>query len=152
MAIVEPELYFEDFAVDDIYTFGSKKVTQDDIISFAEQYDPQRFHIDPQLARETVFGELVASGLHTTCVCCGMAVRELFSRTAVVAGLGFEQISHPEPVKPGDVLSGRVEVSAIEGPEPDETGGRIDFEIVGENQSKNQVLSCTLLTLVETID
>jgi acyl dehydratase len=58
--------YFEDFQVGDIFDLGSTTVTEEEIIRFARQFDPQPFHTDPVLARDSIFGGLVASGWHTT--------------------------------------------------------------------------------------
>lgn len=145
------ELYFEDFEVGDTYKFGSHTITAEEIMQFAERYDPQRPHLDPDVAEETVFGELVASGLHTLCVCCRMAVDELFARTAVVAGVGFDRIRFLEPVRPGDELSGRIEVVRTE-PSPDRSGGYVDFELVGVAQNDEPVLRFVDLAIIESRD
>lgn len=101
----EIDLFSEDFEVGDTYEFGSHMITAEEIMQSAERYDPQRLHLDPDVAEETVFGELIASGLHTLCVCCWMAVDELFTRTAVVAGVDFYRIRFLEPVRPGPTNS-----------------------------------------------
>lgn len=55
----------------DRYTLGEKTetgsyaFTEENIIRFAKRYDPQRFHVDRQAARESLFGDLCASGWHT---------------------------------------------------------------------------------------
>ena len=60
-----PDLYFEDFEPDQIYELGSRTVSEEDIVSFAQQWDPQPFHVDATAAAESVFGGLIASGWHT---------------------------------------------------------------------------------------
>lgn len=45
--------YFEDYVVGSVYEFGSILVQEEDILSFARQYDPQNFHVDPEKAKET---------------------------------------------------------------------------------------------------
>ncbi|WP_436345926.1 MaoC/PaaZ C-terminal domain-containing protein [Natronorubrum sp. FCH18a] len=69
--------YYEDLAVGDVYETGSYTVTKEEIVDFAEQFDLKPFHVDEEAAAESIFGELVASGLHTLC----LSVR-LFSRTS----------------------------------------------------------------------
>ncbi len=44
---------------------GSVTFTADDIVRFAEKFDPQPFHIDAEAAKAYVFGALCASGWHT---------------------------------------------------------------------------------------
>ena len=54
--------YFEDYVVDATQEFGSIVVAQSEILSFARRYDPQTFHTDPQAAKESIYGGLIASG------------------------------------------------------------------------------------------
>lgn len=149
MTATEPELYFEDFEVGETFGYGSRVVTADDIVAFAEEYDPQPFHLSQEAAADTVFDELVASGLQTLCLCCRMAVDELFAKTAVLGGIGFDRIRYPHPVKPGDELSGHVEVVSTEITDRYPQGGRIDYEIVGVNSDGKTVMNCLDLALVE---
>ena len=60
-----PDLYFEDFEPGQVYELGSRTVTENEIVAFARQCDPQPFHVDPEAAKESVFGGLIASGWHT---------------------------------------------------------------------------------------
>ena len=59
--------YFDDFVVGQIYQSGEYQLTEEEIVAFARQYDPQPIHIDPDIARGTEFG-LIASGFHTAAV------------------------------------------------------------------------------------
>lgn len=47
---------------------GSYVFTADSIVEFARQFDPQRFHVDVEAAKQSVFGGLCASGWHTAAV------------------------------------------------------------------------------------
>lgn len=102
-------LYFEDLSVGKTWTVGSHTVTEAEIIEFAEQFDPQRQHIDPRAAEETMFGELVASGLHTLCLSTQLYITSTVD-IANMAGLGFDDVRWTKPVKPGDTLSLEIEV------------------------------------------
>jgi acyl dehydratase len=102
--------YFEDFKAGDSFKGGSIDVTQDNIIAFARDFDPQPFHLDPQAARETLFGELVASGWHTAAMTMRLfATSEIQIANGIIGG-GVEQMSWPRPVRPGDRLTVRIEV------------------------------------------
>ncbi|HBU41072.1 MAG TPA: acyl dehydratase, partial [Acidimicrobiaceae bacterium] len=50
--------YYEDFAVGESFTLGSVEMLEKEMIEFATQFDPQRFHIDPDAAAQTVYGGL----------------------------------------------------------------------------------------------
>lgn len=60
--------WFEDIEIGTISELGSHTFTREDIIAFAEKYDPQPFHLDEEAAKQTHFGGLVASGWHTAAV------------------------------------------------------------------------------------
>lgn len=145
----DPEMYFNDFQVGDTFACDSYRITEDEIISFARQWDPQRFHVNPEEARESMFEGLVASGLHTLCICCSLAVEELFKRTAVMGGIGFDRVRYPYPVRPGDVLTSFVKVVDMEDAPDHPGGGYVNFEIFGRNEDSKTVISLVDLALIE---
>ncbi|MFL5663950.1 MAG: MaoC family dehydratase [Ktedonobacteraceae bacterium] len=102
--------YFEDFQVGDIFDLGSTTVTEEEIISFARQFDPQPFHTDPVLARDSIFGGLVASGWHTTAMFMRLFFDGLLHDTASIASPGVDDVRWLKPVRPGDVLRARFTV------------------------------------------
>jgi acyl dehydratase len=102
--------YFEDFKAGDKFVGGSVDVTEDAIIAYAKQFDPQPFHTDPAAAKDTLFGELVASGWHTASMTMGLFATSDIRIVNGVIGGGVEQLSWPHPVRPGDRLSVRSEV------------------------------------------
>jgi acyl dehydratase len=53
--------YFEDISVGDHSESGEQHVDKDEMLDFARRYDPQYFHTDPEAAKASVFGEVVAS-------------------------------------------------------------------------------------------
>lgn len=102
-------LYYEDIQCGDSWTVGEYTMTKTEIIDFAEQFDPQAQHTDEEAAKDSMFGELVASGLHTLSVSVRLFILEL-DQIANIAGLGLDKIRWHEPVTPGMTLSLRVEV------------------------------------------
>lgn len=106
-------LYAEDFTAGQEFPFGSWKITDEDIVEFAEQWDPLPMHLDHDLAAVGPHGGLIASGLHTLVVYQRLVVDALWSRTAVIAGRGFERMRLLRPVRPGTVLTGSALISAV---------------------------------------
>ncbi len=102
--------YFEDFKVGDVFELGARSLTQEQIIGFAREYDPQPFHTDPEAAKSSMFGTLVASGWQTVAVFMSMLVRGLLLDTASMGSPGVDGVQWLKPVKPGDVLSARLRV------------------------------------------
>jgi len=118
---------FEDLSVGDTETFGSYTVTREEIIGFAEQYDPQPFHVDPEAAEQSPFGGLVASGWHTASMTMRMLVIGLLQEADTRGALGVDELRWLAPVEPGDTLTARTEVV---GKEPwDDAHGKVDVRI-----------------------
>lgn len=103
--------YFEDMTVGEQRSFGGYDVTEEEILAFAEQYDPQWFHTDPERAsEESVFGGLAASGWHTASMTMRMLVDHHFSDAASYGAVGVDELRWPNPTLPGETLSVTVEV------------------------------------------
>jgi acyl dehydratase len=113
--------YFEDFKVGDVAEFGPVTVTTEEIVEFAERFDPQPFHIDADAAARSAYGGLIASGWHTVALFMGMYVRGLLVDTASLGSSGVEELRWLAPVRPGDELRGR---STITGLQPSATNPR----------------------------
>jgi acyl dehydratase len=91
---------------------SSYTVTEEGIRAFAQQFDPQPFHIDPTAARGAFFGELVASGWHTAAVTMRLLATDALPLAEGIIGLGGE-INWPKPTRPGDILRVVCEVVEI---------------------------------------
>jgi acyl dehydratase len=103
------ERYFEDLKVGDRFKSGTYKATQEQIISFAREFDPQPFHLDADVAGKTMFGGLIGSGWHTAAVTMRLFVQTLsFAEGAI--GLGVDELRWPNALRPGDVLQVETEI------------------------------------------
>lgn len=101
------KLYWEDFAVGEKVEMGSHTFTEAEIIAFARQFDPQPFHIDPEAARRSVFGGLIASGWHTCSVGMRLMCENYVNRAISMGAPGVDSIRWPNPVRPGDTVTFR---------------------------------------------
>lgn len=102
--------YFEDYTPGLVIEFGDYPVTADEIIAFARLYDPQFFHTDPEAAKASIFGALVASGWHVGSMTMRMIVDHRISGASALASAGMDDVRFLKPVKPGDVLHARLTV------------------------------------------
>lgn len=100
-------MWWEDFKVGDSADIGSHRFTEDEIIAFARQFDPQPFHTDPQAAARSAFGGLIASGWHTCAIAMRLMVENYVNRAASLGSPGVDAIRWLKPVRPGDTLSYR---------------------------------------------
>ena len=105
-----PRKYFEDFRVGDIIQCGRKTVTKEEIIDFAQKFDPQPFHLDEKEAAATKFGGLVASGWHSCAVCMRLVVDAMLQGSANMGSPGVENIRWLKPLRPGNTVTATVRV------------------------------------------
>ena len=128
------ELYFEDFAAGQVYELGSRTVTEDEIVDFARQWDPQPFHVDAEAAKQSVFGGLIASGWQTGAIWMRMYVDAVLG-SAARGSPGIEELRWLAPVRPGDTLSGRLTVleATPSATKPDRGTIRIRGEMVNQD-------------------
>jgi acyl dehydratase len=102
--------YWEDFEEAETVELGSYEITREEILEFARKYDPQPFHLDEEAANAGPFGGLAASGWHTAAVFMRLFVTGLLNDSASRGSPGIEELRWTAPVRPGDVLTGRVRV------------------------------------------
>ncbi|WP_226481657.1 MaoC/PaaZ C-terminal domain-containing protein [Natrinema amylolyticum] len=121
--------YFEDIAIGDEETFGRWTVTRDEIVSFARKWDPQRFHVDPEAAKKSVHGGLIASGFHTVAVAMRLWVDEYLDDVANMGARYLSELAWHEPVRPGDTLAVSGEVLDETIPEHTDGHGYLDYEL-----------------------
>ena len=105
-----PRWFWEDFPAGQVRRFGDMAVTREAVIAFANQFDPQPFHLDDAAAEHSLFGGLSASGWHT----CAMAMRMMCDAylldSASLGSPGLDTLRWLKPVHPGDTLHMRMEV------------------------------------------
>lgn len=122
-------MYFEDVVIGTQTQTGSWTFTEEEIISFAQKYDPQAFHTDPEAAKSHEFGGIVASGFHIGAIWMKMTVENMArafaeleasrqspsegsgGRTAGISP-GFKKMRWLKPVRPGDTITYSNKVSA----------------------------------------
>lgn len=102
--------YFEDFQPGEVIDLGTRTLTGEEIVAFAEQFDPQSFHVDAEAAEASPFGGLIASGWHTASVFMRLYVDEVLADAASQGSPGVEELRWRRPVRPGMTLKGRVVV------------------------------------------
>lgn len=136
-------LHAEDLSTGDYFTLGSFSISADEIIAFAQHWDPQFFHLDEQRAAdEGYFGGLIASGIQTLAIYQRLMVDSLFNYWAVIGGTGIRDLQFRRPVRPGDTLSGTTVIDHIE-QQPERGRARIDYSGELVNQHNERVLILT---------
>jgi len=142
--------YFEDIEVGESYSYGNETITEDDIIRFAEQYDPQPIHTDPEAAKDSMFDELIASGWHTGALCMRLWAEATTEKEwAQGIGKGIEELKWIRPVHAGDTF--RIEFEVVDKyPSMDNTSyGNIHVKIDGYSQHDARVITFTSNGLIQ---
>ena len=110
--LMKPLLYLEDLHVGQKFVSGEHALDADQVMRYAREFDPQVFHTDPELAKDTFFQGLAASGWHTAGITMKLVVQSL-PMSAGVIGAGVEELSWPRPTRPDDVLHLESEILEI---------------------------------------
>lgn len=102
-AAARPHRRFEDLTVGESRRSTSRTVTLEEIVDFARQYDPQWFHTDPESAKQSVFGQVVASGIHVLALWRQMD-HEINSDIDWVCGIGWDELRLKRAIRAGDTI------------------------------------------------
>lgn len=141
--------FFEDYTVGATYVLGTFSTTEDEIVAFARQYDPQMMHIDRELAAKGPFGELIASGWHTVGLTMRLVVENFLPHNGLAAP-GIDELRWPRPVRPGDILTvhATIEQARRSRTKPDRGLLHILLEVL--NQNGELVMSLKPVNIVRT--
>ena len=107
------ERYLEDYVEGAVHQYGPLSISQEEIIEFGRKFDPQVFHTDPQGARETIYGGLIASGWHTSALFMRLFTDNYLPGPASLGSPGVDELRWLRPVRPGDELCLRITVRKV---------------------------------------
>ncbi|MFH5925257.1 MaoC/PaaZ C-terminal domain-containing protein [Roseomonas xinghualingensis] len=102
----------DDLHPGDRYELGRLTLSLEEIQAFASRYDPQPFHLDEEAAKDSIFGMVVAAGLHTLSACFGMLMASPLLRDISLAGSAME-VRWPAALRPGEEVAVTVEVVMV---------------------------------------
>src|SRR5438270_11014033 len=141
------ERYFEDLKRGDRFKSETYQVSEEQITSFAREFDPQPFHLDRAVARQTMFGELIASGWHTAAITMRLFVQTLnFAEGAI--GLGVDELRWPTAVKSNDDLQVETEIADLRESRSKPSHGIVRIRNVTTNQRGEVVQTMMASALV----
>ena len=133
--------YYEDLEAGDTYALESRyEVDREEITAFAEQYDPQPFHLEEAAAADSVFGGLVASGWHTAAMCMRLVVEDFLDPETSMGASGVGELEWIEPVRPGDTLRVEIEVLETRHSASRPEMGHVRMQLTGYNQHDDAVI------------
>ena len=142
---VEKPLFFEDFEVGQVYETGTQTLDEQEIIEFGLKYAPVPYHTDPEAAKETSFGTLVAAGYQTAAVTFGLFARTGALSLSGMGSPGVDKLRWKRPVKAGDTLRARAHIVGVSPAEKE--GGRDGVRIRYDTLNQNDEIVMTLTSL-----
>jgi acyl dehydratase len=140
--------YFEDYVSGSVHAFGEIRVEEDEIIRFARRFDPQVFHTDPEAAKQTVYGGLIASGWHSASLMMRLFVDHYLSHVASLGSPGVDELRWLKPVRPGDTLSLRITVSETKRSRSKPDRGLVRSDVEAMNQKGEVVMTMKTLNFI----
>jgi len=105
-----PLRYWEELELGRVYPIGVYDFTEQAIVEFGRQFDPQPFHLDAEAAKDSIFGGLVASGWHICSAMMRLLVDNFGHPETSMGGAGLHDIRWHRPVRPGDRLTASVKI------------------------------------------
>ncbi len=118
---MDPIRSLDDLAPGQRFEFGTLTLSEEEVVAFAQRFDPQPFHLDREAARDSLFGDLVASGLHTLSAVFGRIMGSGLFRLISEGGTQIDT-KWPAPLRPGEEIAVSTEVIEVR---PSRSGRRI---------------------------
>lgn len=147
VSMVRPERKFEDLEVGEQRRSLPRAITQEDIVAFARQYDPQWFHAEPDNAKQSIFGEVVASGIHLLAIWRQLD-HEMNSDIDFVCGVGWDEVRMKKAVRPGDTVCATSQIVSLAPSRSGKARGTAITRYALVNQHGEEVLSFLSTNLV----
>jgi acyl dehydratase len=142
-------IFFEDLEVGAETEFGSYEVTREEVIEFAEKYDPQPFHLSDEAAAKTHFGRIAASGWHTCAMTMAVIARSVVDdEQAGLGSPGVDELRWLKPVYPGDTLTVRGKIIEKTPSRSKPEIGSFRTETIVTNQDDVPVMRFTSIVLI----
>ncbi len=139
--------YYEDLEIGEERVSGTRTLTQDEIVAFARQYDPQYFHSDPEAARGSIFGEVIASGIHVMAVWRQLD-HEIAGDIAWICGVAWDDVRFAKAVRAGDTLQAYSRCLEKRPSNSRPERGVVVYEYRLKNQRGEDVFTCRSTNLV----
>ncbi len=92
--------YYQDIVIGEVRESSARKVTREELLEFAIRYDPQYFHANPAAAAGSIFGEIIASGIHGAALWRRLD-HEISGDIRWICGIAWEDVRWPNPIRRG---------------------------------------------------
>jgi acyl dehydratase len=144
-------LHFEDFEAGQVLALGPYLVTAEEIREFANEFDPQRFHLDEAIGEASILGGLSASGWHVSAILMRMLADSWLNKSASMGSNGVSEMKWLRPVLAGETLSGAITIISkrISSKRPDMGIFQCGFELFNEAGEKKTEMTAVVFLRVK---
>jgi acyl dehydratase len=140
--------YYEDIVLEELRESSARTITAAEMLEFATRYDPQYFHADPAAAKNSVFGELIASGIHGAAIWRALD-HEISGDIHWICGVAWEEVRWPTPIRAGDALRARSVALSKRPSRSAHAQGVVECRYTLLNQRDEVVFTCRSINLIE---
>jgi len=140
--------YFEDYIPGSVHEFGSIAVEEKEVLDFGKRFVPLSYHTDPEAAKKSIYGGLIASGWHTAALMMRLYTDYYLSKVANLGSPGCDELRWSKPVFPGDELSIRVTVMETRRSDSKPDRGIVQSFTEVLNQKREVVMSVRMINFV----
>jgi acyl dehydratase len=144
-----PPRKFEDLVIGETRVSSRRTITLGEILDFAQKYDPQWFHADAEAARDSHFGEVVASGVHSFAI-WRLLDHEINSDIDFVCGLGFDNFRLKTALRAGDTVHANSRLISLEASRSGKPRGTAVWYYELRNQRDEIIMHFESINLVYT--
>ena len=140
-------MFFDDMVVGFRFDTPGHVFSEDDIIAYAQVYDPQPFHVDRAAAAQSIYGGIIASGLQTCAMAFALTLRAGVLNESSMGSPGMDRIRWLKPVRPGDEIRVTGTVASAEASKSRPDRGRVEIDYVVKNQKEEVVVTYSITHL-----
>ncbi|WP_027867445.1 MaoC family dehydratase [Massilia alkalitolerans] len=134
--------YFEDFYPGQEIDLGERSVSEEEIVAFARQFDPQPFHVDRDAAKASIYGGVIASGWHTCSLMMRMVVDGLMASSSSMGSPGLDGVRWLRPLRAGDTIRVRYLTTQVKASNSKPDRGVVWSKWTATNQHGEEI--CTI--------
>jgi len=145
-------LCFEDFQPGHLGRFGPRRVTRDEILAFATEFDPQPMHLDEEAASRSMLQGISGSGWHLCSIIMRMMFDGFIGRAASLGSPGVNELRWLAPLRPGDEVTLDVEVAEVRVSRSRPATGIVMFKAVASNAAGQALCEMTSPIIVQRRD
>ena len=141
--------FFEDYVAGAVHEFGTISVEKQEVLDFGRRFVPLSYHTDAELAKQSIYGGLIASGWHTASLMMRLYTDNYLSKVANLGSPGGDELRWDKPVFPGDDLSIRVTVLETRRSESKPDRGIVRSFVEVLNHKREVVMSLKMVNFVK---